>query len=235
MKQMYNNKSYLGGFYFKTITILDITLEAMYHKCNWFHWQNVVHFAHNGTSIKFYFINQTSKHIIWLGSTMYRICRENHQKHYDNQDAKTDFLIHCCGQLWVWHMICGQTCDGLYHFAFYLVNFGIPYGSHTIKPALARHTGVQVPVVPAKVITWHILPTGIHGLCSGYCFSGPLPLRSLLRGPLSRVHFGESLVVRLYSEIDHTYLSIEAQCVSHHYPRWTATMVFQPKAAKAKA
>ncbi len=25
-----------------------------------------------------------------------------------------------------------------------------------------------------------------------------------------------------YSEIDHTYLSIEAQCVSHHYPRWIA-------------
>ena len=23
-------------------------------------------------------------------------------------------------------MICGRTCDGLYHLAFYLVNFGIP-------------------------------------------------------------------------------------------------------------
>ncbi len=34
--------------------------------------------------------------------------------------------IKCCGQLWVWHMICGQTCDGLYHVAFYLSNFGIP-------------------------------------------------------------------------------------------------------------
>ncbi len=66
--------------------------------------------------------------------------------------------------------------------------------------------------------TYHILPMGIHGLCFGYCFSGPLPLRSLILGPLSRVHFGESLVIRLYSEIDHTYLSIEAQCVSHHYP-----------------
>ncbi len=30
----------------------------------------------------------------------------------------------CCGQLWVWHMICGPTCDGLYHFAFCLVNLG---------------------------------------------------------------------------------------------------------------
>ncbi len=118
-------------------------------------------------------------------------------------------------------------------FRFNLVIFGIPFGSHTIKPALARHTGVQVSLVPAKVITWspmpinigtyHIQPTGVHGLCFGYCFSGPLPLSSLILGPLSRVHFGESLVVRLYSEIDHTYLSIEAQSVSHHYPRWTAT------------
>ncbi len=113
----------------------------------------------------------------------------------------------------------------IYHFAFYLVNFGMPYGSHMIRPALARHTGFQVPVVPAKVITWsffgtfHIQPTGIHGLCFGSCFSGPLPLRSLLHGPLSRVHFGESLVVRLYSEIDHIHLSSEAQCVSHLYPR----------------
>ncbi len=30
--------------------------------------------------------------------------------------------------------------------------------------------------------------------------------------------FGESLVVRLYSEIDQIHLSIEAQCVSHHLP-----------------
>ncbi len=37
----------------------------------------------------------------------------------------------CCGQLWVWHMVCGRTCDGLYRFAFYLVNFGIPLGSHS--------------------------------------------------------------------------------------------------------
>ncbi len=106
-------------------------------------------------------------------------------------------------------------------FRFYLVNFGIPLGSHTIKPALARHTGVQVSLVPAKVITWSFLTN--HKARFGYCFSGPLPLRSLILGPLSRVHFGESLVVRLYTEIDHTYLSIEAQCVSHHYPRWTAT------------
>ncbi len=49
-----------------------------------------------------------------------------------------------------------------------------------------------------------------------------IPFRVLL----SRVHFGESLVNRLYSEIDQTYLCIEAQCVSHYYPRWTATVRF---------
>ncbi len=43
-------------------------------------------------------------------------------------------------------------------------------------------------------------------------------VRSLLHGPLSRVHFGESLVVRLYSEIDQIHHSSEAQCVSHHLP-----------------
>ncbi len=58
-------------------------------------------------------------------------------------DRQTDRHTYCCGQLWVWHTVCGQTCDGLYHFVFYLVIFGIPLGSLTIKPALARHTGVQ--------------------------------------------------------------------------------------------
>ncbi len=48
-------------------------------------------------------------------------------------------------------------------------------------------------------------------------------VRLVMDYTISRVHFGESLVNRLYSEIDHTYLSIEAQCVSHHHPRWTAT------------
>ncbi len=34
---------------------------------------------------------------------------------------RVHLVVHqCCGQLWVWHIICGQTCDGLYHFAFYI-------------------------------------------------------------------------------------------------------------------
>ncbi len=60
-----------------------------------------------------------------------------------------------------------------------------------------------------------------HSLRSGLWWA--IPFRILLDQFWDT--FGESLVVRLYSEIDHTYLSIEAQCVSHHYPRWTATYI----------
>ncbi len=72
--------------------------------------------------------------------------------------------------------------------------------------------------LPIKIGAFRFLPTGLQGLCFGYCFAGPLPLRSLTNGPLFMVHFGESLVIRLYSEIDHLHLSIEAQCVSHLLP-----------------
>ena len=119
-------------------------------------------------------------------------------------------------------------------FRVLLGHFGIPIGSLTIKSALARHTGVRrvfgsrhgdhVINLPINIGTYHIQPHGCTWVVLWlFCFRST-PLRSLILGPLSRVHFGESLVVRLYSEIDHTYLSIEAQCVSHHYPRWTATV-----------
>ncbi len=71
---------------------------------------------------------------------------------------------------------------------------------------------------PIKIGSFQFLLAGLHGLCFGYCFSCPLPLRSLTNGPLFRVRFGESVVVRLYSEIDHIHLSIEAQCVTSLLP-----------------
>ncbi len=107
-------------------------------------------------------------------------------------------------------MICGQTCDASY-FTWSIL--GYPW-----IPADQVSLG-QTHRCPGDCGTFHILPTGLHGLCFGFCFAGPLPLRSLLHGPLSRVHFGESLVVRLYSEIDCIHLSSEAQCVSHLYPQ----------------
>ncbi len=134
-------------------------------------------------------------------------------------------------------MICGQTCDDYTISLFTWSTWdtlriphdqACPSQTHRCPGASGSRQSDHVSIFssktkPIKNGTYHIQPTGVHGLCFGYCFSGPLPLRSLILGPLSRVHFGKSLVVRLYSEIDHTYLSIEAQCVSHHYPRWTAT------------
>ncbi len=62
------------------------------------------------------------------------------------------------------------------------------------------------------------LPSGQHGLCFGYLFSGPFPLRSHIGSPPFGVCFRESLVFRLYSEIDQIHLSIEAQCGTAYLP-----------------
>ncbi len=78
----------------------------------------------------------------------------------------------------------------------------------------------QVPEVAKvnKIGFLQFLPMGQHELCFGYLFSGPLPLCSLIIGPPIGVSFRDSLVFRLYSEIDHIHLSSEAQCVSHLLP-----------------
>ncbi len=44
------------------------------------------------------------------------------------------------------------------------------------------------------------LPTGQHGLCFGYCFSGQLPLRSHFNSPPFGVSFRESLVLIDYTQ-----------------------------------
>ncbi len=111
----------------------------------------------------------------------------------------------------------------MYHFTFSIDGLGIPLGSQPIKFSLARHSVSRCLWFPAigsrgHFWTFQFLPTGLHGLCFGFCFAGPLPLRSLTHGPLFRVRFGESLVFRLYSEIEHIHLSCEAQCVSHLLP-----------------
>ncbi len=86
--------------------------------------------------------------------------------------------------------------------------------THCVQvPDFSRHWGHVV-----NLDSFQFLPTGLHGLCFGCCFSGPLTLRSLTNGPPIGVRFGESLVVRLYSEIDQPHLSIEAQCVTTLLP-----------------
>ncbi len=116
-----------------------------------------------------------------------------------------------------------RSCDGLYHFIFSIDHVGIPFGFQTIIWTFAcifppQGSRGHFGSITELVGTFQFLPMGLHGLCFGCCFSGPLPLRSLANGPLFRVRFGESLVVRLYSEIDHIHLSIEAQCVTTLLP-----------------
>ncbi len=91
-------------------------------------------------------------------------------------------------------------------------------GACDFPPQHAQGSHGQFGPITGFVGSFQFLPTGLHGLCFGYYFSGPLLLCSLTNGPLFRVCFGESLVFRLYSEIDHIHLSIEAQCVSTLLP-----------------
>ncbi len=111
-----------------------------------------------------------------------------------------------------------RTCDGLCHVIFSMDHVGIPFGFQPIIRTFVRHTVSKCLIFPAPKVTWSgmdqsqalFLPTGLHGLCLGCCFSGPLPLQSLTNGPPIGVRFRESLVIRLYSEIDQIHLGIEA-------------------------
>ncbi len=109
---------------------------------------------------------------------------------------------------------------------FSIDRVGIPFGSQTIIWTLARHLVSRCLYFPATVITWSIWTNHRSTYRSTwvvlwllFCRSAPSTYpnkRSTLQGPFRE--FGESLVVRLYSEIDHLHLSIEAQCVSHLLP-----------------
>ncbi len=126
----------------------------------------------------------------------------------------------CCGQLWVRHMFCGRTCDELYHFTFLHRSFWDTLRIPTDQVALARHSGVQVPVFPATGSHGHF-PVPTYGstwvvLWLLFCRSAPSTFPgtwSTHKGPFRGVPSH-----RLYSEIDHIHFSIEAQCVSHHLP-----------------
>ncbi len=105
------------------------------------------------------------------------------------------------------------------HWSFW-DTIGIP----TDQVALARHSGVQVPVISRHFWTFQFLPTGLHGLCFGFCFAGPLPLRSLIHGPLIRVLFGKSLVIDYTQKSTISTLALKLSVSAIIYPRWTATL-----------
>ena len=111
-----------------------------------------------------------------------------------------------------------RACDGLCHLTKLMDRVETPFGFQSIVWTFVRHTVGRclifsaLPEVARVTIGFlRFLPMCQHGLCFGCCFSGPLPLRSLTNGPPIGVRFWESLVIRLYSEIDQIHLSIEAQ------------------------
>ncbi len=110
-----------------------------------------------------------------------------------------------------------KTCDGLYHFIFSIDRVGIPFGFQPIVWTFVRHTVSRCLNFPALKVTWSGLDQS-RAVLRKFCFSGPLPLRSLINGPPIGVRFRESLVVRLHSEIDQIHLSIEALCVTTLLP-----------------
>ncbi len=118
-----------------------------------------------------------------------------------------------------WSQLLGMW-SGLDQSQAVLRKFSVPQGEQPFcilwwRPMLSRWRTekLRIKSIANKIGSFQFLPTGLHGLCFGCCFSGPLPLRSLINGPPIGVRFRESLAVRLYSEIDQIHLSIEAQCL----------------------
>ncbi len=101
----------------------------------------------------------------------------------------------------------------------------IPKLTKQMRSGIVHHKSDRKScVIPtADRNTFHFLPTGLHGLCFGFCFSGPLPLRSLPHGPLLRVHFGESLVLDYTQKSTISTLAVKLSVSAIIYPRWTAT------------
>ncbi len=94
-------------------------------------------------------------------------------------------------------------------------DFSRPPGSDQVtwaKWANSRRRYTIFGKAGTHVASLQFLPSGQYGLCFGYCFSGPLPLRSHYNSPPLGVCFRESLVFRLHSDIGQIHLSIEAQC-----------------------
>ncbi len=85
---------------------------------------------------------------------------------------QTQSELDCCGQLWVWHIVCGQTCDGLYHFTFCL---------KSTKSILALKLSVSATITPGG------LPHGWHSYSKG-TYSVNLLILEYLWNSLSDLH-----------------------------------------------
>ncbi len=144
-----------------------------------------------------------------------------HDRKVQRENTKKNTVAVSCGFS---TCFANSACDGLCYLTKDMDRVGTPFGFQSIMSTFVRHTVSRCLIFLAPKVTWsdldflQFLPTGVHGLCFGYCFSGPIPLRSLINDPPIGVRFRESLVIRLHSEIDQIHLSIEAQGVTTLLP-----------------
>ncbi len=83
---------------------------------------------------------------------------------------------------------------------------------------------VSLDQLQIKIGSFQFLPTGLHGLCFGCCFSGPLPLHSLTNGPPIGVHFRKPYTKKL----TRSPLALKLSVSPPYYPWVTATKaIFQ--------
>ncbi len=83
-------------------------------------------------------------------------------------------------------MFWGKACDGLCGLLDLLLLVETPSRVSIVRVCLCQTHCKQVPDFSratgsdklAHVAFLQFLPLGQYGLCYGYCFSGPLPLRS---------------------------------------------------------
>ncbi len=116
-------------------------------------------------------------------------------------------IVHtlCCGQLWVWHMFWSQDLWWaiplhIYHWSCW-DTIWIPTDHMDLFQTHFPRLG-SCGQIWTYGSTWVVLWL--------FFFFRLLPLHSLINGPTIGVRFQESLVIRLYSEIDQIHLGIQA-------------------------
>ncbi len=129
----------------------------------------------------------------------------------------------CCGQPWKWHLFRKWTCDGLCRLQLlsgfrWNIKSSFKLNPGPLSDTLQAGAWLFLPFQKWLNMLTHVaflqfLPSGQYGLCFGYCFSGPIPLRSnkeqvTFSGPFLGVFY-------ITLEIGQNHLSIEAQCDQH--------------------
>ncbi len=77
-------------------------------------------------------------------------------KFYYKQLKKRIMFLACCGQLWVWHMFCGQDLWWAIPLHISIDRVGIPIGFQPIIWTFVRHTVSRCLIFPIFEIMWSV-------------------------------------------------------------------------------